>query len=201
MSRPADMEAVERVLRETGVDQQVPTQGWSGYPIAVAEAVLEAIGGLRAPRGLETLPGILGPAAAVIVGVTVLTLLLAFARFSYRRWQDRRRKRLSEAGPARAATVPAAAPREGAGWRAEIERRLSQGDLPGALEAVWWWFAVGVSDGDVDPSWTSRELLTRSGRLDLAPLGSTLDRLLYGARRPDAEDVRRFVSRGEAALS
>jgi hypothetical protein len=199
VSGPADVELVEKVLRESGADPRVQAQGWSGYPVAVVERGLQALSGVQAPRALRALPRVLGPAAAGVVGVVLLVLLLLFARFLYRRWRARRRA--EAAAPAATAALRAPVRRDASAWRAEIERLLAAGDVPGALEALWWWFASRVTDGDVDPSWTSRELLTRCDRLDLAPLGHALDRLLYGARRPDGAEVRLFLRRGEEALA
>ena len=199
MSRPADLELVDRVLRESGVERQVQEQGWSGYPVAVIERGLDALRAVRAPRAMQALPGLLGPAAAVIVGVVVIALLLMFARFLYPRWRDRRRAQAASPGASAAARAPAR--RDASAWRADVERRLAAGDLPGALEALWWWFASRVSTADVDPSWTSRELLASCDRTDLAPLGHALDRLLYGVERPGTAEVRHFLRRGDEALS
>jgi hypothetical protein len=199
VTRPADVELVEKVLRESGADPQVQAQGWSGYPVAVIERGLEALGGMHAPRALRSLPGVLGPAAAVVVGVVLVVLLLLFARFLYRRWRARRRA--EAAAPVATAALHAPVRRDASAWRVEVERRLAAGDVTAALEALWWWFASRVTEGDVDPSWTSRELLARCDRPDLAPLGHALDRLLYGARRPDGAEVRLFLRRGEEALA
>jgi hypothetical protein len=88
-----------------------------------------------------------------------------------------------------------------ADWRQELDRRLASGDVAGALEALWWWFAREVASEHVDASWTSHELLARCGRRELAPLATALDRLLYGAERPDVSDLLRFRGRIEEALA
>ena len=65
---------------------------------------------------------------------------------------------------------------------------------------MWWWFARALTTARVDPAWTSRELLAHSGRRELGGLALALDRLLYGAARPQAADIRAFLSRAEEAL-
>jgi hypothetical protein len=82
-----------------------------------------------------------------------------------------------------------------------LDARLAAGDVAAALEALWWWFARSASTADVDPSWTSRELLAHCGRHDLTPLALGLDRLLYGPARPGSVELRTFIARAEAGLA
>ncbi len=201
MSTPADVELVQRVLRDTGVDQTVPPPSWSGYLYALARALVDALSD-RVPRlrGLTTLPGLLGPISTVALAVLVAMIVIVLVRVAV---TARRRRRAARASGSSAVPPRPLAPsveRDALAWRAEIDRRLAAGDLAGALEAVWWWFARRLSARAVDPAWTSGELLVRSGRRDLAPLANRLDRLLYGPVRPAPDDVRRFVARGEGAL-
>ena len=199
MPAQADPVLVRRVLEETAVDQTVPTPGWSGYAEAVAEALFEWVRD-RIP-GVDAVASLfkgLGPAVAVAAAAGVLLLILALARATLRRSRGR-----VPARPPAARTAPLAPgepPRDRSAWRAEMESRLARGDVAGALEALWWWFARSLSTGPVDPSWTSQELLARSGRRDLAPLTRALDRLLYASQRPNADDVRRFLGRLEPLL-
>jgi hypothetical protein len=96
--------------------------------------------------------------------------------------------------------LPPAA-RSAAAWRAELERRLAAGLVAEALEALWWWLARSLASGQVEPAWTSRDLVTRSRREDLRDLVRRLDAFTYGARRPAVEDLRRLVGGLEEALS
>ena len=198
MAGRADPVLVRRVLEETGVDQTVATPGWSGYAEAVTEA---AFGWLRArvpaAEALSSLARGLAPAVALAAGIAALGLLYLLVRSVLRR----RRSRAPV--PAAAKPGPAIVPavqRGRAGWRKEMDRRLAEGDVAGALEALWWWFAHSLCPAAVDRSWTSQELLTRCGRPDLAPPARTLDRLIYGSDRPDADEVRRFLGRLETLL-
>ncbi len=86
-------------------------------------------------------------------------------------------------------------------WLTELRARLARGDVPAALEALWWWFARSLSGAAAESSWTSRELLAHASRPELAPLAAALDRLLYGETRPSVEDVRRLADRVQAELT
>ncbi len=201
MTPRADLEVLQRVVRESGVDQNVPRPAWPGYARALAEAFSAWVERwFPRARGLHEIGGAIGAWMTVAAAVLVLAVLAFVVRAVL---QTRRRRRAAGAAspPYR---VPAAAgppERDRGAWRREIEGRLGAGDLSGALEALWWWFARAVSDARVDPAWTSRELLAHANRPDLAPLAVALDRLLYGAERPGAEAIRRFLRRGEEALA
>jgi hypothetical protein len=197
MSVPADLELVRRILEETGVEQTPPAPGWSAYLETLAVAVAEwLVRHFPSLQGLESLPRRLGPAAAVVGVALVAAVLFMIARTVLRRRQIAARARPAAPPP----SAPRIAERGRREWRHELERRLAAGDVEDALEALWWWFARSVSAGRVDPSWTSRELLASSDRAELTPEAGALDRLLYGFERPDADELRRFVIRLEAAL-
>ncbi|HXB55447.1 MAG TPA: hypothetical protein VN461_11725 [Vicinamibacteria bacterium] len=199
MTERAPMDLVERVLVESGVDRTVPPPGWGGYLRALAEAFAEWLRrSFPGFRGLTDIPTKLGPLVSVLLALVLVLIVAALVRMVV---QTRRARRMVPAAPellpARAASVPE---RDRAAWRLEIDRRLAAGDVAGALEAIWWWFARSVSAIPVDQSWTSRELLVRCDRGDLAPQAWALDRLLYGAERPDSERLRLFLRGLEEAL-
>ncbi len=75
-----------------------------------------------------------------------------------------------------------------------MRRRLEAGDVSAAVEALWWWLASGLVADRAEPSWTSRELVARAGRQDLLADVRRLDRMMYGAARPSADDVSRLWS-------
>ena len=135
---------------------------------------------------LQALPFAL---AALIVLLLVRLLLLRLRRRQVGKVED-----IAEVGLAPAA-------RSAAGWRAELERRLAEGRIAEALEALWWWLARTLAAGQVEPDWTSRDLVTRTRREDLRDLVRRLDAFTYGPRRPAVEDLRRLVGRVEEALS
>ncbi|HEV7785967.1 MAG TPA: hypothetical protein VGQ28_11565, partial [Thermoanaerobaculia bacterium] len=100
------------------------------------------------------------------------------------------------------ASVPTpAAELDAAGWRAELDRRLAAGLSAEALEAAWWWLARSLAGSRALADWTSRDLVTRVGRPDLASLIRRLDAFIYGPRRPAPEEVRGLVDRLEEALT
>jgi hypothetical protein len=196
VSARAHLDVVERVMAESGVDRTPAPEGWIGYVRGLAESFAEWM--VRAfPRlsGVRALADHAGTLCLVLLGLLLLGVVYAWLRGAARR------RRPSPPAPPAAAAPPPPEARDRAAWRAEIDRRLGRGDVPGALEALWWWFARSVSAAEVDPSWTSRELLARSGRADLAPLARGLDRLLYGSARPTAADVRLFLGGLERALA
>jgi hypothetical protein len=198
MTAPADLGLMERVARESGVDQAVPGPAWSAYLLALLEALARWVRRLLPDLGgLKELPNAFGPAVAMVGIALVAAVLLLLLRALVKR----RRERVTTAPTVAAAFAAATAmERDRHGWRIEVERRLAAGDLAGALEALWWWFARGLTAARVDPAWTSGELLAHARRPELAPLALALDRLLYGAQRPAAEQVRGFLGRVEQAV-
>jgi hypothetical protein len=199
VTAPADLDVLQRVLRESGVDQTPPGPSWSGYMVALLEAFFEWLGRhLPSLRGLRELPNVLGPAFALAAIGLVALVLLAVIRAAVRPRRDVPRPGLTSAR--RTAARAPVAERDRDGWQRELDRRLTAGDLRGALEALWWWFARALTTARVDPAWTSRELLAHTQRRELGGLALTLDRLLYGAPRPRAEDIDAFRRRVEEAL-
>jgi len=199
VSGPADMDLVERVLTESAVDRTVEAAGWGGYFQALAAAIGESLA--RWLAGFPSLRPVLttlGPVAIVLVALVLLWVLYAWLRGVM---AARRRRGLAQpAAPSVGSDVSVLPQRDRAAWRAQIDERLARGDVAGALEALWWWFARSVSAAPVDPAWTNHELLARSRRSDLAPFARALDRLLYGPDRPRVEELRSFLGRLEKAL-
>ena len=199
MNVTADSEVLQRVLRESGVDQTVAAPSWSAYPTALMEALFERLRAHLPDLGfLRGLPDLVGPGLIVAVIGLVLLVLFIVARAIL----DTRRQRRGDSPPT-VRTVLARTPvpeNDRQAWRRELDRRLAAGDFAAALEALWWWFARALTPARVDPAWTSRELLAHTRRPELGGLALALDRLLYGPARPQAEDIERFLRRAEEAL-
>jgi hypothetical protein len=198
MTVGADPVLVRRVLEETRVDQTVATPSWSGYAEALAEAAFAWLRArIPAVDALASLARGVAPAVALVAAILAAGLLYALARSVLRR-----RRGLAPVPAAAAHPSPTVreVERGRSGWRMEMDRRLAEGDVTGALEALWWWFAHSLCTAGVDRSWTSQEVLARCGRLDLASPARALDRFIYGSGRPSAEEVRRFFVRLEALL-
>jgi hypothetical protein len=194
----ADRALLARVLSESRVQRSPARPATAEYLQAWSEAVrlwLERFFG-RHPGMWEGMTWGLQIAAWFLVGVAIVLLVLALVRLL------RRRSRAAQAPTPAAAVATGASPGrpDRAGWRGEVERRLDAGDIDGALEALWWWFASSLVR-EVDPSWTSQELLRAARRSDLAFAAAALDRALYGARRPEADDVSGLLVRLESALA
>jgi hypothetical protein len=199
VTTPADLGVLQRVLRESGVDQAAADPSWSGYMHALAEAFVAWLERrLPSLHGLRDLPRTLGPAFGVAAIALVVIVLIVVIRATL----AARRGAVRPMGTS-TRTIVAAAPapeRDRDGWRRQIDRCLDAGDFGGALEALWWWFARALTRARVDPAWTSRELLAHAGRRELGGLALALDRLLYGAARPRAADIHAFVRQAEEAL-
>lgn len=195
----ADHALIERILAETGVERQPPSPGFADYMQTVAEAVLRGVadwlGALRIKAQWALEPLAIGLALSLLV-VLVIALFLVLRR-SRREAGAARQRRTPEVpvGPARSS--PAL---DRQGWAERFEEHLSRGDVARALEAVWWWFARSVAGERVDPSWTSRELLLRCGRVDLLRFAGALDRMIYGAVPPRPDAVRALFGSLQEAL-
>jgi hypothetical protein len=193
----ADPELVRRVLAESGVDQRLPAPGVSAYAQALVEALWRRLAELLRPLRPRLLPHMEWLALALMAGAIVfLGLLLARAL-------KRRRAAAREAPtsrPAEQQPTPQAG-RDREGWRRAFEERCGRGEVAGALEAIWWFLATSIAPRDVDPAWTSRELLEESSRQDLTPLARGLDRMIYGSLRPAVAELRLFFGRLREALS
>ncbi|MEM8997437.1 MAG: hypothetical protein AAGF23_21815, partial [Acidobacteriota bacterium] len=86
-------------------------------------------------------------------------------------------------------------------WRAELERRLADGDADGALDALWWWLAERLGVDGAEASWTTPELARRAGRRDLMPLVRRWDRLVYGGDAVHVDPVRALWRGFDEALA
>jgi hypothetical protein len=195
----ADPALVEQVLRDARVERRLAETGWSEYVLELALALRRAIADsldslLRLPPGARA--GV--KVAAITLAGLVVLLALAWAM---RAWLARRRP--AAAGPGDVSTLPRAAAQERGpeAWGAELAHRLGRGEAGAALEALWWWLATSITDGRVDPAWTSQELVLRCHRPQLLPHVRVLDRLTYGGRRAELEEVRHLASRLREALA
>jgi hypothetical protein len=193
---------MERVLASSRVERS-PVPPESSYLGELARrfqrALLDAL--LGGARWLHVSPPVLRwivAALAALVAALLLWLLITLIL--------RRRTRGEEKEePVTAATAPAA-PLDAAGWRAELERRLAEGRIPEALEALWWWLARSLAGSRAEPDWTSRDLVARSRRDDLPgdqlrDLVRRLDAFTYGPRPPAPDDLRALLGRLEETLA
>ena len=81
MTTPADVDLVERVLRESGVDRELPPPAWSAWLYDVAHRLAEALSGaFPVLRKLGGLSGLLGPIATAVLGAGVALVLLLVVR-------------------------------------------------------------------------------------------------------------------------
>lgn len=195
----ADRQAVARALAGHGIER-VPRPPEASYARDIGAALQRALVRLftrgRVPR----------PSRAVLIGVVALVavtaLLLLVLKGVLPAWRRRRTGGAGDEAPGEApAGLPAAVPElDAAGWRAELDRCLAEGQVAEGLAAAWWWLARSVAGPRVEPTWTGRDLLAHTRRPDLRELVRALDLLLYGPRRPAIDDLRRLVGRMEERL-
>lgn len=191
---------MERVLASSRAER-VPVPPESSYLGELARSFQRALGEAFAAgaRWLHVSPAavrwIVG-GLALLVALLLLRLIAAWLR---------RRPKETTPEPVTAAAAPAA-PLDAAGWRAELERRLAEGRIPEALEALWWWLARSLAGARAEPDWTSRDLVARSRRAGsqadpLRDLVRRLDAFTYGPRPPAADDLRALLGQLEEALA
>ncbi len=128
------------------------------------------------------------PAVMLLLALLSAVLLTFLARFALERWRYRRQAAAEPPARDLGAEGEPAAERD---WEAELRRCLDGRDVTAAVEALWWWLA-GRLGQRAEPSWTSRELIHRAHRRDLLPGVRRLDRMMYGAGRPEGGDVSRL---------
>ncbi|MEM9293365.1 MAG: hypothetical protein AAGD01_16900 [Acidobacteriota bacterium] len=187
----ADADRVTRALSETGAQTELEEAGWQGY-LAHLVKTFEQWLYSRAEQLFAGLPITAGMLKMLLQGLVILALagvLFLLVRWLLRRWN---RRLPGREGDALDGEVEAAlAPRQGAeAWRRAMEEHLAAGRGRAALGALWWWLAEATVPGEVDPSWTSRQLLRRAREPRLRPAVARLDGLLYGAQEPSLESVR-----------
>jgi hypothetical protein len=192
---PADRALLERVLASSGVER-TPVPAESSYlgelGRAAQQALVEAL--MKAGEALHLSSRVLW--AVVALFAAIVFLLIARAVVS----RLRRRIAVEETEAVAAGAAPAV-PRDAAGWRAELERRLAEGRIPEALEALWWWVARSLAGGEAEPDWTSRDLVARSRNEGLREHVRRLDAFTYGPRTPGIEELRGLLGRFEETLA
>jgi len=192
---------MERVLAETRVERvpAPPETSYLGELLRAAQqAVMDAI--LRGGKMLNVPPWALEGVAWTLVAVAILLVL----RVVVLRLRRRKKTGREDDGDALADLGIPAAARDAAAWRAELERRLADGRIADALEALWWWLARSLAGDRAEPDWTSRDLVAQARqdlRQDLRDIVRRLDAFTYGPRPPGVDDLRRLVGRLEEALS
>ena len=193
----ADHGLMKRVLADNGVEQTpVPPETsylgelFGAAPRAFIDALSAGLDRLDVPEPLVRI------VAWGLAGLAVL--LIAWVIFSW--WKRRNRGAGDGEGSVVALDVPPGK-RTAAVWRAELDRRLAEGRIAEALEALWWWLARSLAGDRAEPDWTSRDLVVKARREDLRELVRRLDAFAYGPRPPGIDDLRYLVGRLEEALA
>ncbi len=201
LSGHADGSLLRRALADSGAERVPRGPSWSSY---LQEAASEAARRLLRSLFDEYQPfwTSFGEGLRIVtlagIGLGLLVLAVVALRLLLRSAKTRAN---AAAPPVRESGRPGAeSGRTRAEWREELERRLDRGDIPAALEALWWWFARSLGEGRVDSSWTSRELLAARRRQDLAPHARALDGMMYGPRPPLPDETRDLLARLEEVL-
>lgn len=189
----AEIEPLQQVVRDQRIETRASRPGVALYlrdvAVAVGDGIAELIARFFPDVGILT-SRIARIGALVVIAVAVFLLGIFLLRLALRRWRARPEEPTS---PIRVLPQPQRSDlRSQERWEAELDRQLARGDVAAALAALWWWLACGLLPRAVDPSWTTRELISRAGRWDLAAWVRRLDRMIYGAEPPAVDEVRRF---------
>lgn len=192
----ADRALVERILAETGVER-TPAPPQASYLAELSRAFWMSVAELIARTGRVLR---LGPEAQAWITAGLVALALAALGWMLYALLRRRRSRIATAEAA--ASGPELAPTtwDAAAWRAELERCLAEERTGDALRAAWWWLARSIAGPEVEPDWTSRDLLRRTRRREVRDLLRRLDVLTFGANRPGLTDVRHLAEQIRGAL-
>jgi hypothetical protein len=193
----ADRALLARIMAETSASQSPSQASFSAYVSDVAIAVSNLIG-----RRLRSFAGML-PGAHYLRYLAWLLLASMAALVAWVGFQELRRprpKRRTSKGTSQEVLVPARQSGDPNFWLERVRTLLREGEVANALVALWLYLAHAIGTGDVDPSWTIRELLERRGRRDLVALGRRLERFMYGPLPPAAADVSALLSEMEEAL-
>ncbi|MEZ5332194.1 MAG: hypothetical protein R2991_09125 [Thermoanaerobaculia bacterium] len=186
-------QVLERVLAEHRVEREAPEPGLRAYAAYLVGSAVEAL--------VDRIV-LAGSTPWTVVGWALVIAAVGAALWVGGRALLGRTKTAKPAGPAAPDPVaPAAAPRSAAAWRELVGARLDAGDLPGALEALWWWAAGVAAGGPVDPSWTSRELLAACRHPGLRRPLAELDRLTYSERSSTRAEIESLSRTLEGALA
>jgi hypothetical protein len=90
---------------------------------------------------------------------------------------------------------------DSARWREEVRERLDRSDVPGSLEALWWWLARSLAGPSVQESWTSQDLLSSSHRPGFREPVRRLERMMYGRKAPSRDEVLELLHSLERQLA
>lgn len=189
-SPAADHQLLDDLYSRHHISSKIPEPGFVQYLQDVGNTVGESVASWLSVR-LDGLAGstsqllvyvgyaLLGGLAAVCLWLGVRYLMQYFQQPS---------NASRGAGTLRAIGVEEGIPVATGSWEAALQQALADGDVGRAVHALWWWLAQSLGCG-ADPSWTSRELMQRSGRRDLRAHVRRLDRLLYSPNAPRLDDV------------
>ena len=198
----ADMNLLREVLARTRVVRTPAGPHLGSYFQALLTALFRWI--FRAFHARPELTDQVALAVNVAALALLATALSILAIWLWRRLVVRRSAPAAARPLADWRTAPDRSPErwDRSRWRKRIDELLSAGNLTGALEAVWWWFATSLDpEGSIDSSWTTRELLRRAGRPELSRAATALDVLMYGRAVPLPSEVSACVGRLEKDLA
>lgn len=189
----ADRARLERIVATENLDTSVPRPSWAQWIVDVGNEVARAFATLigdnisLAGSVVEFLGALLFLIVAVVLGALI--------------WSFWRRRRKPPSSAEKVATLAGQVQvSSSVDWEVELEKCLARHDIRGALEALWFFLAVGLGQTTVDPSATTRELVLRAEarperRRDLLREIRPLDRMIYGGTKPAADDVRALHQR------
>ena len=190
-----DRVAVDEVLSDSGIMTARPGPTVTGYLGALYRAALEWLAELVGAYPWLTivwyvlLYSVLAAAAVMVV----LLLLRGLNRLRRGRREPMQRtvSQPEEAAP----------PMTLDQLRGALERCLADGDYRLLLETVWRYLGQALGREHDDQSWTGRDLVSRSGRNELAQMIDSLEAATYGPQRRTREEIEQLCRRVVQAVA
>ncbi len=198
----ADRQLLSRLAAETGVQTAPHAPSFREYLVVLGRHVVrKLLGWIHLPN--IDLPGaapyleIVARLLAWLLVAGALVLMVRILVGTYRR--RRAREGPAPAGP-EATPLEASRPSNAAYWWSRLRDALEAGDPVAALESLWFFTGFRLAGTSLDPSWTSTELLERTGRRDLAGLMTLLDAWRFGPDTPGPPEIDSLAGRLREAL-
>ncbi len=191
--QPVDRELLQQIIEEQQIQTQAPRPQFGDYLGDLSAAFESWLEDKLSSTNWNPLADQIARVAALVLSAGILLVLLVFCvRLLFRAAG----KAKAEAAVLAQRPLPESAALDGDEQARilarDLEAQLRAGLIAAALRSLWLWLALRLAPARVDPSWTSRELVQRSGRFEFWPQMQKLDGWIYGEVKPEAQQVRQL---------
>jgi len=198
----ADRQLLVRLATETGVQTAPHAPSFREYLVVLGRHVVrKLLGWIHLPS--IDLPGAapyLEIVARLLAWLLVAGALVLMVRIVVGTYRRRRAREGPEPMGPEATPLEAARPSNAAYWWSRLQDATEAGDTAAALESLWFFTGFRLAGTSLDPSWTSTELLERTGRRDLAGFMTRLDAWRFGPDPPWLPEIESLAGRLREAL-